>query len=70
MCRACPALTHQWDAPYEREFFLRVKKIPTGRYKWSAFALSANKPKRASRIRGFKAQVTCKIGTRGIEKEK
>jgi hypothetical protein len=70
MWPACPALTHQWDAPYEREFFLRVKKIPTGRYKWSAFALSANKPKRASRIRGFKAEVTCKIGTRGIAKEK
>jgi hypothetical protein len=67
MCPACPALTHQWDAPYEREFFLRVKKMPTG---LERFALSTNKPKRPSRIRGFKAQVTCKIGTRGIAKEK
>ena len=65
-----PSPDPQWGAPYKREFFLRVKKIPTGRYKWSAFALSANKPKRASRIRWFKAQVTCKIGTRGIAKEK
>ena len=63
MCPAGPALTHCWDALYEREFLLRVKQIPTGRRKCSAFALSANKPKRASHIRGFKAEVTCKIGT-------
>jgi hypothetical protein len=63
-------LAYVWDAPYEREFLLRVKKIPSGRHRWSAFALSANKPKRASHIREFKAQVTCKIGTRGIAKEK
>jgi hypothetical protein len=45
-------------------------KIPTGRYKQSTFDSNANNPKRASRIRGFKTQVTCKIATRGIVKEK
>jgi hypothetical protein len=39
-------------------------------HKWRAFQLSANNPKRASLIRGFKQQVTRKTGARAIAREK